>query len=140
SCMKVALILNPKAQGYEQIQHELRLELRALRKADYTEISEPAPPDVLAVEQDVVKFVFEHPVETVGLATALVELVRVVSERLNLKAKKHEPPVVMLIKKKALPVPSSPSRERRFLDWIGRGAPEEVLVPKKRSRKKKSNK
>ncbi len=138
--MKVELILNPQAQGYDQIQHELREELRALKKTDYTEVSEPAPPKVLTVEQDVVKFVFEHPAETLGLARALVELVRALIERLNIKPEKQQPPAIILVKKKHLPVPSSPGKEKRFLDWIRRGAPEKPPTQKKRSRRKKSRK
>ncbi len=141
--MKISLILNPQAQGYDQIQHELREELRALKKTSYVEVSEPAPPKVLTFEQDVLQFVFEHPTETVALATALVELVRTVIDRLNIKAEKEQPPAVILAKKKSLPVPSSPGKEKRFLDWIRKGAPEKPPTQnkqKKRSRKKKSSK
>jgi hypothetical protein len=136
--MKVELILNPQAAGYDQFQRELREELRALKKTSYKESSEPAPPKVLTVEHDVVKFAFEHPSESLGLAKALVELVRAVIERLGIKAKKGEPPAVLLAKKKSLPLPSTQGKERRFLDWIRRGAPEKPAKRKKLSRKKKS--
>lgn len=136
--MKVELIINPKAQGYDDFQHELREELRALKKIKYNEVSEPAPADVLAIEQDVVKFVFEHPAESLGLATALIELVRTVIERLNIKTKKENPPAVILAKKKPLPLPSPPGKEKRFLDWIRHGAPEKPIARKKAPRKKKA--
>lgn len=138
--MKVELILNPQVQGYEQIQNELREELRALKGTNYREVSKPAPPNVLTFEQDVVKFVFEHPGEVLCLVTALVELARAVIERLGIKSKEGQPPVVILVKEKSLPVPSSSGKEKRFLDWVRKGAPAKPLTRKKRSRKKKPSK
>jgi len=137
--MKVELILNPEVEGYEQIQHELRQELSALKRTKYTEVSEPAPPRVLSVEHDVVKFVFEHPGDAFTMARGLVELAMAVLERLNVRAGKEQLPVIILVKNKTLSLPSPQSRVKRFLDWIRKGEPEKSPT-KKPPRKKKQTK
>ena len=118
--------------------------LRALKKLDYEEVSEPAPAGVL-LSAGCHQVYFEHPGETMRLATALVELVRACVERLKIGGKKGEPPAVIIAKKKVLPLPSSPGREKKFLDWIRRGAPDKLNAhntstthkPRKKSPKKK---
>src|SRR5437879_10589428 len=104
--MRIELLLNPEAAEHQELVKDLREELRVLEVMmvlKYDEVTVPAPPNVLSVEHDIVKFVFEHGGSLIPLATALLQLLRAISERRKIsESKKGDPPAVLVVGAKTL--------------------------------------
>jgi hypothetical protein len=137
--MNLELVLNPKAKGYDDLQRDLKSEFGE-GQIKYSEAKEPAPPDVLSAEYDVVKFVFEHPVEVVALATAAMELVRSIIDKRKIPIEKDNPPSVIVWGDRSLPLPSAPKREAAFLRGMKKRNEGDSIKKTKRQKKKKPKK
>jgi hypothetical protein len=86
----------------------------------------------LAVDHNILKFVFEHP-STIQVATAIVQLVRAIVEKRNVKVDKKNPPAVIIANDKSLKIPASPQTEKKFVDDLK--SPKPRVADKKPSKK-----
>lgn len=134
----VELLLNVEVEGHEQIQRDLKHELDALETLQYSQVKIPAPANVLSFEQEVVKFVFAHGEQVVELTKALIELVTAVIVMRGIKTEKKNPPVIVVVDGRALPLPSPPRREADFVRMLEHPTEPSHPEPKKRRSKKKS--
>ena len=119
--MQVELLLNPESAEHQELLKDLREELRALegiKGLKYDEVTAAAPANVLSVEHEVVKFVFEHSGALITLVTTLLQLLRASSEKRNIPERKEDPPAVLVVGSKSLKIPASPGAEKRFLKQI----------------------
>jgi hypothetical protein len=132
--MKVELLLDPNSPEYQDIVDGLKDEFAALEGLEYTQVTEPAPPRTLAVDHNVLKFVFEHP-QTVNLVTALIQLTRSVIERIGVRPKKDVPQAVIVVKERSLKLPASPGTEKRFVSNLGKPQKSVVRPSTKQSKK-----
>jgi hypothetical protein len=112
--MKIELVLDPNSPGYQDVVDGLEEEFAALKGLDYEKVTEPAPPRTLAVDHNVLKFVFEHP-QVITLVTSVIQLTRSVIERIGAPSKKDTPQAVIVAGEKNLKLPASPATEKRFL-------------------------
>lgn len=136
--MRMELILDPDAGGYEDIRQTLEAEIAALEGVSYSkEMGEP-PPKTLSLEHEVIKFIFQHP-DLVRLGTALVELVRSAINRTTSNVKKEKPIAVLVVGKNTLKIPSSPQTERRFLESLQQ-RPTKRKTPRRKPRKSAAKK
>lgn len=144
--MSVELILNPRVRGYEQVQADLHNEFKALGLS-YTREMRPPPPGTLSAEQEVVKFIFQHPVlagaalgvakESLRLAPAIVEMVRAVLERRQIQCDPKNPVVILIVNNQTLALPASPQKELRFLAGL-KADPSQDNPKRSRKSKRKS--
>jgi hypothetical protein len=145
--MRVELYLNPNEPGYVDFLEDLKEEFSALKGLKYKEETVPAPPKTLAVEHDILKFIFDHGDKAVNLSIALLQMIRAALERRNdRQPQKTEsgavPIAVLQVGDRQLKYPSSDQAERTFAERIKKG---NVKVPKagkgksgqKRRKKKK---
>jgi len=134
--VQVQLVFNPEAPDYQELIKDLREELHALddlHGLKYSEETEPAPPNVLSVEHDVVKFVFDHSGPLITLVTTLLQLLRSSSERRNIPREKGTPPAVLIVGANTLEIPASTGAERRFLDRLKQRKPSKPTGKKQRA-------
>jgi hypothetical protein len=132
--MQVQLVFIPEAANYQELLEDLREELHALEGPQglkYDEVTAKAPANVLSVEHDVVKFVFEHSGTLLTLVTTLLQLLRSASERRNIPEKKDDPPAVLVVGANTLKIPASPGAEKRFLNRIKQGKSPKPAAKKK---------
>jgi hypothetical protein len=145
--MPIELYLNPKAAGYDVLQRDLREELRSIKSVKYTESTVQAPPNTLNLEHDVVKFLIENgpalaaASATVGtlsgsvtLVKGVFELIRSIVDRRKIPTKAEVPPVTIVVNGAALPLPSTPQKETRFLKTLETdGKSSSTKAPRKKS-------
>jgi len=136
----VELLLNVEAEGHDQIQRDLKAELDALGNLQYSQVKIPAPANVLSFEQEVVKFVFAHGEQVVDLTKALIELVTAVIVMRGIKTEKNNPPVIVVVDGKALPLPSVPRREADFVRMLEHPTEPSAPTPRKSHSTKKASK
>lgn len=137
--MKVELLLDPKSPNYQDIVDGLKEELAALEDLEYTQVTEPAPPRTLAVDHNILKFIFEHP-QTVKVVTALIQLTRSVIDRIGARPKKEVPQAVIVVRDRALRLPAAPGTERRFLATFEKPRKQKAGSSTKQSKKHKKSK
>ena len=117
--MQVELLLDPNSSNYQDIVDGLKEEFAALEGLEYKQVTEPAPPRTLAVDHNILKFIFEHP-QTITLVTTVLQLTRSVIERVGARPKKDQPQAVIIVGERNLKLPASPETERRFISNVER--------------------
>lgn len=137
--MQIQLILDPNSANYQEIVDGLEEEFAALRGLEYTRVTEPAPPRTLAVDHNVLKFVFEHP-QVITLVTSVIQLTRSVIERIGVRPQKDTPQAVVVVGERSLKIPSSAATEKRFISALAKRPKSETRTSPKGKKKTKKAK
>ena len=140
--MNIQIVLNPDIPQYQEIKEALEEELNALKGLTFERVTEPAPPKTLAVDHNVLQYLFslKDSVSTsqlVSFVTVLLQIVNTVLKRVESKSKKENPPAVIVVRERALRLPGSPSSQKRYISELSKGKKSESATPRKKASPKK---
>jgi hypothetical protein len=124
--MRIEILLDPRVKYFSDLQKHLLEEIGSLAEEGVTvstDRTEP-PPGTLVVDE-VLRFVVAHPEKAVILAKAILELARAALERVGVKGKQKDPPIVIVVQDKKLEVPASAAKQKEFLKALEIEAQEE---------------